>query len=305
LYRTCTAIYHSACTLRDKFTTLEGTNESRPPSYGAIDSTELVLEDVYNVRWWHFVLPEQFTAVFLLFFLCIWQGAMPAVLGGLVDLGWHVSDGWQFASGLIVTCAQFGVAFCFVVYIDGLKFHTIHPAKLYQQRLSAKKRTARMSAGSSRRSYDPFDALGDGSTTGDPDEEESEDFWRRDSLGVKGFTAYNAQRGNDLLTPLEREYKQAMLMFVTYHHPSSVEFIGFIHRKFIFLLISWVISVLYWLLMYPRIWHHRALSSIQVENVEERAWALELLLAAVSLGWVYFIVQVSRVSISSVVFVAQ
>ena len=279
-------VYSNACSLQNRFISLEGTSASRESYYGAIDSVEFIDPDAYRVKWWHFVLPEQYTSVFLLFFLCIWQGGMPSLCGLLCDAGVSVSDYWLFAAGLTVSLAQFGILFCCTVYIDGLKYHNS------EIRLPRAKNNRRNSSVSSKRkNYDPFEDASHTRCSG-PDESDPE-YWRRGSLGLRGYTSNHSNLNSEFLTPLEKEYKKAMSVFLTYHHPSSREFLGFIYGKFIFLVVTWIVVVVYWLLMYPRIWHNAGLSSIQIVNIEDRVWLVEIALVMVAVVWFYLLIHKS------------
>ena len=300
LFQTVLAMYNSACKLQSRFASLDGTATACAQSYLTLDSVEQTGSSsggsgvaTYYVRWWHFLLPEQLTSVWMLFFLGLWQGLVPAVCGLLYSGGWAVCDAWLFASGLIVSCAQFGLVFCIVVYIDGLKYSNAkHRSKSSRSSLPGL-HTNEIS--SRRQSYDPF-AVPDSTEDEKTQllEDTTTEFWRRGSLGLKGYSSQLwGMNEETLLTPLQSEYKQATAMYITDHHISSMEFLGFIHRKLIFLLVTWVICVLYWLLLFPRLWHHSALSAIQVENVRLRCWILQGMLVLVSALWVYWILQVS------------
>lgn len=142
---------------------------------------------------------------------------------------------------------------------------------------------------SARNSYEPFAPQESSPDTYNNDQ--NVDYWRRSSLGLQG-AVHGQYTHIDELTPLEREHRRALSLFVTHHHPCSIEFLGFAYGKLILLFVTWTVVVLYWLLMYPRLWHSKALSDIQVQNVQFRFRVLDVLVLVLTALWVYIVVQV-------------
>lgn len=223
---------------------------------------------------WHFVLPEQYSAVFMLFFLFLWQGLLPALCVVCYDIGLHVSEGILFSAGVVTSVAQYGLLFTLIVYIDGLKYHATPPYK------------PRAHSGSTvtTHAYDPFGTTATAHTahTSYADTHSAE-YWRRSTARVCTF---------DTSTPLQREYKSALALYITYHHPCSIEFVGFLYKKLLMLLLTWVVVVLYWLLYYPRVWHRRALTQLQYDDIVFRYDILWFVLLGLTVVWGYWIIQV-------------
>lgn len=292
------AIYHSACETRDKFISLEGRTVTSRPFYGAIDSVEFAETDAYSVHWWQFVLPEQFTVVFMLFFLSLWQGIASAGYALVVYCTGHITAVGLFTVGLVISVAQFGLLFCGVVYVDGQKYHEhgSHVRLTGRDALWQRALRHRESLGQSgTREFDPFAYAEDHNrrdSSGESVDDTRPEYWRRGSLGLRGYSSRITAEQRAPLTPLEAEYKRVVDQHVTNHHPCSREFLGFIHRKLIFLLITWVVCVLYWLLMYPRVWHHAPLSGAQVASVNSRFWIVTIVLFVLTLGWLVVLIQV-------------
>jgi hypothetical protein len=289
------AIYRNACSTRDRFVGLEGRSLISRPIYGAIDSVEFADTDSYAVRWWQFVLPEQFTVVFMLFFLSLWQGLVTTIYALVVYCWGATTAGGLFAAGLTVSLAQFGLLFCALVYIDGHKYHNSGSASVSSGEAHRRHSERNFEADrASYRGFDPFEVpdLGNRRMSGSTVDDTDREYWRKGSLGLRGYSSRLEQRAPQ--TPLEAEYKRLVAQHVTYHHISSPEFLGFIHRKLIFLVVTWVVCVLYWLLMYPRIWHHAPLTEVQVDNINFRFWVVTILLYVIVLVWLAVIVQVTH-----------
>jgi hypothetical protein len=289
------AIYRNASDMRDRFVSLEGRSLISRPIYGAIDSVEFAETDAYTVRWWQFVLPEQFTVVFMLFFLSLWQGLVTTIYALVVYCWGATTAGGLFAAGLIVSVAQFGLLFCALVYIDGHKYHNSGSASVSSGEAHWRHSERNFEADrASYRGFDPFEDpdLGNRRMSGSTVDDTDREYWRRGSLGLRGYSSRLEQRAPQ--TPLEAEYKRLVAQHVTYHHISSPEFLGFIHRKLIFLIVTWVVCVLYWLLMYPRIWHHAPLTEVQVDNINFRFWVVTMVLYMIVLVWLAAIIQVTH-----------
>ncbi len=287
-------VYANATLLRDKFADV---HKPTATSYGSInrydykgysysviaEETEedaLVVDTEEAPTLWHFILPEQYSAMALLFFLCTWQGVIPSLCAILGDIGVHVSEGMLFSGGLLTSIAQFGLIFTLILYVDGLKYNS----------KNGRFKPTRTSNTYSIRSYDPFSMHSDNNSINSAYDANSREYWRRSSTGLAN--SHRIQNLQQDLTPLQREYKDAIELYVTYHHPRSTDFIGFVHKKLILLLLTWIIVVVYWLLYYPRLWHSKAFTQVQNDNILLRFAIVEYLLMAVSAVWIYWIVQV-------------
>lgn len=122
------ATYNGAKRLQEKFACVQTEKqfESGLEDYGTIESIQQkppAEQANPEVKIWHFILPEQYTAIAMLFFLCLWQGALPAVCVLLCALGLTLNTTTLFVTGLTVSLAQFGLVFCIVLYINGMKYH--------------------------------------------------------------------------------------------------------------------------------------------------------------------------------------
>jgi hypothetical protein len=61
------------------------------------------------------ILPEQYTAMFMLLFLLLWQGPVPALLVLLDAWGVPPTQGALLACGVSTEAAKFGLLFCLLV----------------------------------------------------------------------------------------------------------------------------------------------------------------------------------------------
>lgn len=292
------ATYSSARKLQEKFsfvrTELKVECEDTGYGYGSVEKSEIAETANPEVRVWQFILPEQYTAIALLAFLCAWQGGLPACCVLLSAAGCTINTTTLFICGLIVSLAQFGLLFSLVLYINGLKFHSsAHSApqsSSYGTTLDSSANNKRLS--SARNSYEPFAVQHESHSPDTKSNTEEIDYWRRGSLGLQGAMYGKYARPAHELTPLEREHRRALSLFVTHHHPCSIEFLGFAYRKLVLLFLTWVVVVLYWLLMYPRLWHSKELSDMQVQNVQFRFRVLDVLVLLLSAAWGYYLAQV-------------
>ncbi|KAJ1434179.1 hypothetical protein B484DRAFT_69 [Ochromonadaceae sp. CCMP2298] len=264
-------VCQQASKLREMFQREEAASPSRQGEYD-YDMGErrelLRAVSIYEV-----ILPEQYTAIFMLFFLFLWQGLFPAVLV-LLDLwGVPLSQSALLACGMSTELAKFGLFFCLLVYLDGLKYNS-HAASL-----SGRSALARARIPHRRASYDPFSKQAEkGVTFGEraqaPDSDA--DYWRRSSLGLSGSQFSRPSRRDRTFD----EMKPTLSMFVSYHHPCSLDFLEFILWKLVALLLTWLLVALYWLLLFPHLTRTLSARSFLV---------VEGLLFACTLLWTYWV----------------
>ena len=273
----------------------------------------------------HFLLPEQFTAAAMLLFLLLWQGAVPALCILLDSFGVNIPDGWQFASGLISSLSQTGLLFCFIVYVDGLKYHSasdgadeyydeLPPPPMSQGYLAALRGGGNAGGGSLQKPmYDPFALPGTEAHSGyAPIRDTDAEYWRRDSSyghqqqpSRNKALYYSGRGGNSIgyqlassssLSPqddaLLLHSDKTLALYVTSHHPCSREFLGFIYRKVLFLLLTWAVLVSYWLLMFPQMRRRRGLVPGQLlEDLQFRFAVAQAVIFALELVWCCWLVQ--------------
>jgi hypothetical protein len=131
------------------------------------------------------------------------------------------------------------------------------------------------------------------------------DFWRRESYGLRGSVVAPAAGSYSDVEEQQQQQLRAqqraasrrsrlgvMQLFTADHHPGSPEFLPFIYGKVLMLLLTWVVLLIYWLLMFPQLLKLKPVAVYTLWNVDFRfavAGCMVVLLGAV---WMYWLAKV-------------
>ena len=201
------------------------------------------------------LLPEQMTSAWMLFFLFIWQSPLSALISLSTLCGVkNLPSSLVLAAMASRSLAKYGLFFCALVYIDGLRYFPGDMQYLDDDEEEASDMQYEERCADDAGAYDPLSSISQSSKTAD------NDAFKRSSQR-KPFVSKRTAPMHSEASPLS--WKASRLgkrlnddeefvltdsngLPLTGHHVLSTEFPDFIWRKVLLLLLSWVSVCLFY-----------------------------------------------------------